>query len=163
MSKLDEMIETIERLFETGADEDHDADDMLDLLDGIDPRMLLDVLMEGFHNLYGYTLDGETAYRGKPITEHQAVRIYEDPISRTVTPKGVYEHSLELWLLSDMSLLITSCFRTTITGRLFSEYRTVKGTFWRDTDMIIDFEELADNLACFCDAFDRDDIPVHEL
>ena len=51
MSKLDEMIETIERLFESGADEDHDTEDMLDLLDGINPRMLLDVLMEGFQDL----------------------------------------------------------------------------------------------------------------
>ena len=30
MSKLDEMIETIERLFESGADEDHDTERALD-------------------------------------------------------------------------------------------------------------------------------------
>lgn len=165
LDKLTDLIETIDRLFVSGADTEHAADDMLDLLEDLDFRNLLDVLIEAAEPLYSYKLESDYPYRGKPLAEFHAVRLYEDIDSETINVGDgtSCQHSLELWLLADMSLLVTSCFRTIIPDKLFSEYRSIKGNFWKDTDMHIDFVVLSDTLIEWANAFDLDGLPMHEL
>lgn len=166
MKTVDELIATIEGLMKSGADQEHDANDMLALLEGIDYWDLLNVLIDEATPLFSYSVDCIAPYRAKLLTEHRAVRLYERVFSEDFTfekngPR--YQRSNELWLLSDMSLLVTSCFRASIPGVLLSEYRTVKGTSWKDAGMHIDFVDLADNLLEYADQFLSDSMPVYEL
>lgn len=163
MSKISDLIENLEELFRTGADENTSQDEMVELLDGMNFTRLLNGLADSFEMLYEYTVDGDKPYRGKPLSEHRGACIYTDPLSGVKINNVYYRHSLELWLLDDMTFLVTSCFSVMEPGKLLSEYRAAKSDFWRDTDMEIDFLHLAENLHLFYAPYGRHEIPVYEL
>ena len=167
MKKLDDLIVALEDLMKTGVDQEHDADDMLALLEGLDYRDLRNVLIDEAAPLYAYTIsDCYAPYRAKLLTEFKAVRLYEEVLSQDFSLEKdgpSYQQSRELWLLEDLSLLITSCYRASVPGVLLSEYRTVKGTSWKKAGMHIDFVDLADNLLNLAERFVWEYIPVYEL
>ena len=163
MSKLYDLKEALEGLFMSGADDEHDGSEMLELLDPVDYAALLNVLADRAGTLYAYAVSGEKPYRGKPLVEDQASILWVDPKVTVIEEFIVYQHCTELWLLSDMTFLVTSCFRTSVPGHFTSVYRTVKGMFPAACDIHIDFVDLSNFLTYLPELYRRNNMPIYEL
>lgn len=161
MNHKKRLREVLEKLFVSGADKEHSEDEMLSLLENVDYGNLLRLFRYAADPIYEYWSDGLDVYQGHGLAEYDGIPLFEDPISEAFDDKNRFQHSLELWLLSDMSLLVTSCYRV-ITEDVFSEYRTAKSVDWTDTDMDVNFVDLADNLEAFCRLVDEKDLPIVE-
>ena len=166
MKKLDDLITTLEGLMKTGADQEHDADDMLALLEGLDYSDLLNVVIDEAAPLFAFSIDCLAPFRAKLLTEQNAFRLYEEVFEENFSfeedgPR--FQRSRELWLLSDMSLLVTSCFRASVPGVLLLEFRTTIGTCWKDAGMHIDFVDLSDDLFDHAERFWSEAIPTYDL
>lgn len=161
-----ELQETIEGLFLQGADEEHSEQAMLEKLASLNWSLMLHPIMDGAITLYEYTValkNAGDAYRGRPLTEEKAIRLYVDyappsPASGYTT----FQRSMELWLLTDMTLLVTSCFRVT-SDPTVSEYRTIKGCGVFVSDFAIDFDEIAMYLKSLCNTAQEGGVPFYEL
>lgn len=55
-------------------------------------------------------------------------------------------HYLELWLLENLTLAVTSCFAITHKNDPISEYRVFKGSEWPDTEERFDLWTFLNNL-----------------
>ena len=137
-------------LFRSGADIEHDAHELLGLLVGIDFEALLQALWRKRETVYAYTVEGAAensfTYRGPELFPVPAVMLYND-IEIIISNTGEHSLSHELWLLPDISLAVVSCVRTAFAGdACVCEYRAIKGTDWRETELEIDFPDLADSL-----------------
>lgn len=161
-----ELLELIEDLFSKGADNEHSEAEMLAKLDGLNWNMMLHPIMDGASPLYEYTVslkNAGDAYRGLPLTEERAIRLYVDtapasPASNSTT----LQRSMELWLLTDMTLLVTSCFRVSSDATV-SEYRTIKGCSVCVSDFAIDYDEIVMFLKSLCNTAQEGGVPFYEL
>jgi len=150
LSKVKHFETVIRELFRSGADIEHNAHELLGLLVGIDFEALLQALWRRRETVYAYITEGagenSFSYRGPELFLVPAMLLYSD-IDRIVSDVAEHSVSDELWLLSDISLAVVSCVRTEIAGNAScAEYRAVKGTDWRETELCIDFPDLADGL-----------------
>ena len=137
-------------LFRSGANIEHNAHELLGLLVGIDFEALLQALWRKRETVYAYTVEGAAddsfTYRGPELFPVPAVMIYND-IEITISNTGEHSLSHELWLLPDISLAVVSCVRSVCArDACVCEYRAIKGTDWRETELEIDFPDLADSL-----------------
>lgn len=161
-----ELQELIEDLFSKGADDEHSEAEMLAKLDGLNWNMMLHPIMDGASTLYEYTVslkNAGDAYRGLPLTEERAIRLYVD--SAPVSPASsstTLQRSMELWLLTDMTLLVTSCFRVSSDATV-SEYRSIKGCSVFVSDFAIDYDELVMFLKSLCNTAQEGGVPYYEL
>lgn len=110
--ELNDLTESIECLFLSGADGEHDEDDMLDLLEGIDWKALYQVLLLQGRRVYEFIAGGEASsrmnYRSRDLFGQRAVCLDEDiqfP-QNTAEDNQVNTYSYELWLLEDCHLLL---------------------------------------------------------
>ena len=167
---LNELTEVVEAFFLSAANDEHDEDDMLDLLEGIDWRDLYQALLLEGHTVYEYIAGGDANsrmnYRSRDLFGQKAVCLDEDirfPLTNEEDNK-VNTYSYELWLLEDFSIAVTSCYRMKIGGGTYrSEYRTVKSYDWQDTDMDIDFCCVADTLENMCSRIKAHGYPMIEV
>ena len=153
-------------LFRGGADEDHDADEMQSLLDGIDFSTLLQALYSMREPVYQYHVYGDFdegfEYYGQELID-DAVLLCTDARD-VVVDAAFHEQALELWLLFDARFLVTSRVRTVVgSDESVMEYRSIKGGNWRETEMDIDFLDLSDDLEELCAAVRAHDLPLYEL
>lgn len=166
LKKLDQLIATIMNLFVSGVDRNHSLEDILGLLKEMEYGDLLNVLTNDAKSVYGCLIEGDASYRANQLVEQRGVRIYQEDLPMwymKIDDRQIFSHTLELWLLSDMSFLVTSCFQTVIPDQYLSEYRTIKGTCWKDTDLHIDFAKLAKNLEDIAAIFVYECVPVYEM
>ena len=168
--ELNDLTESIECLFLSGADGEHDEDEMLDLLDGIDWKALYQALLLQGRRVYEFIAGGEASsrmnYRSRDLFGQRAVCLDEDiqfP-QNTAEDNQVNTYSYELWLLEDFSLVVTSCYRMKIGGGTYrSEYRTIKSYDWQDTEMDINFCCVADALENLCNLVKNHGYPLIEV
>ena len=119
---FNELAEVMEDFFMSAADDEHDEDEMLDLLDGIDWKALYQALLLQGRRVYEFIAGGEASsrmnYRSRDLFGQRAVCLDEDiqfP-QNTAEDNQVNTYSYELWLLEDFSLVVTSCYRMKIGG-----------------------------------------------
>jgi len=168
---LDKVLaKSAEYFFLSGADDEHDEEEMLELLDGINWNALRQaILLEGrpvYEYVAGGTANGRMNYRSHDLFGRKAVRLDED----VIFPDGqdgdnlVNSYSLELWLLEDFSFVVTSCYRMKIGKNTYrSEYRTVKSFDWKKTDMEVDFCCVADAMENLCTRIEAHGYPMIEV
>ena len=161
-----ELQELVEDLFTKGADSEHSETEMLAKLDGLNWNLMLHSIMDGAATLYQCTVTLKNAkdiYRGLPLAEEKAIRLYVDttpalPASSSTT----LQRSMELWLLTNMSLLVTSCIRVSSDATV-TEYRAVKGYSIFASDFAIDFDEIVMFLKSLCNTALEGGVPFYEL
>lgn len=111
MNRKKRLREVLEDLFASGVDKEHDKDDMLSLLENVDFGALLRLFCYAADPIYEYWSEGLGVYQGHKLAGHDGICLYEVPISEAYDESSSFQHSLELWLLTDMSLIVTSCYR----------------------------------------------------
>ena len=150
---LNDLSEVMTCFFMTGADDEHDENEMVELLDGINWNGLYQALLIQGRRVYEYIAGGDAnshmSYRSRDLFGQKAVCLDEDirfPLT-VEEDNQINTYSYELWLLEDFSLVVTSCYRMKIGGSTYrSEYRTIKSYDWQETEMDIDFCCVADTL-----------------
>ncbi len=167
MNRADILKNTLTALFRSGADEDHTADEMQELLDGIDFSALLQAAFSLRERVYEYRVDGSWdksfSYYGPELLPGSAVLLYTD-IRDIFSDAALHEQAYELWMTQSASLVVLSRVRTVVgSGGCVMEYRTVKGTNWKDAGMSIDFLDLADDLDALCAAVAAHELPRYEV
>ena len=167
MNRANILKNSLAALFRSGADEDHTADEMLELLEGIDFHALMQAVYSMRETVFEYRVDSDMekgfAYRGPELFPSKAVLLYTD-VGYGCYDVALHEHGYELWLLPDATFVVVSRVRTTIgNDASVMEYRTIRGLNWRDAGMTIDFLELADDLEDLCAAVTEHDLPLYEL
>ena len=167
MNKAKDLKLALYALFRSGADEDHDAEELAELLEDIDFHALLQGLYNEVITVYQYNAYGEMPedfeYHGPALFPAGAVRLYEEITD--YTKETVFcTRALEFWLLGDMSFAVTSQYRVAFAGgRYKTEYRTFKGRNWREAGISIDFLQLADDLEEMSLGTGGGEMPVYEL
>lgn len=151
MTDTIKLMETLKVLFASGADENHSEEEMLALLEPVNFCGLIHPITHEADSVYDYIVNGGTLedgpirYRGNRLFGPDAFRLYVDQVPETSYNGVVCQRSLELWLLTNMQLAVCSCMH--IKGKtLVTEYRQIKSCDWRETEIQIDFLELADTL-----------------
>ncbi len=167
MNRTDMLQRSITTLFRSGADADHTAEEMEELLDGIDFNLLLQAFLELREPVYAYRIDSDLekgyAYRSAELFSGNAVQICLDDRGCCVDA-AFHGQAYELWILPDASFVILSRIRTIIgNDESVLEYRTVKGKDWKAAGMSIDFPRLADDLDELCIAVKGHELPRYEL
>ncbi len=167
MNRAGILKDSLTELFRSGADEDHDANEMEELLEGIDFPTLLQAVYSMRETVYEYRVDSKAekgfAYRGPELFSGKAVLLCTD-VGNGCCDAAYHERYYELWLLTDATFAVVSLIRTVVgDDAVVMEYRTIRGKNWRDTDMSVDFLELADDLEAMCDAVTEHELPYYEL
>lgn len=162
MNKLNDLIEALEALYMNGADTEHDGSEMLELLEGVNYPALLNIISATAETVYVFKLDAQQPYLSRPLVEEKGFFLFEDVKTCGVKNGVFYQHGLELWLLDDMTFLVTSCFSTMVLGKLMSSYRTVKGMFPNACGIDIDYVYLANYLTDLPKLYQNVVVPITE-
>ena len=167
MNRVTELKNAISHLFRSGADAEHDEQEMESLLEDIDFSNLLQVLLNRVEPVYEYRADGKLResfdYRGRELFLTRAIKLYED-VDQVAPGDVCCSHSFELWLLPDLTFAVSSCYKVSCLKAAFgTEYRMDKGNDWTETGMTIDFVALADRLQASCGLMYRRQTPMFEL
>ena len=156
------LLDAIENLFASGADEDTTEDELLALLDGLCWSKIVNSIVHNAVPVYEYTVDGPLRYRGEKLVNQTAFRLYQQTQPAQTVEGVTYQRCLELWISEDMELFVSSCFRISScsTG---TEYRDYKGQDWLDTELEIDFPTLTRNLKTLCELANTSNTPFYEV
>ena len=164
MNLNEELRQAITALFLSGADEEHDGDEMLELLEDVDFDAVRQALLcEGRH-IYEFEVSSEADesmnYRSYDLFGMQALCLQRDFTHRK---PNVFSYSYELLLLEDCTFAVTSCYRLNIgCGVYISEYRTIKAYDWRDSPMEVDFVGISDYLTAISASIAAHGYPIIE-
>ena len=156
------LLDAIENLFASGADEDTTEDELLALLDGLCWSKIVNSIVHNAVAVYEYSVDGPLRYRGKKLVERNAFQLYQQTQPAQIVEKTTYQRCLELWICEDMELFVASCFRIS-SGSTVTEYRDFKSHDWLDTELEIDFPTLARNLKTLCELAEAGNTPFYEV
>ena len=162
------LMDEIEALFVSGADDLNSEEELLALLDGLDWDTLRNYILRKAETLYEYTMDGPLRYFGAKLTcECEKAMLLYHSSQPAQTRMGVTcQRQMELWVSEDMEVFVTSCFRTVINGgktSICSEYRAWQGNDWLETVLDIDFHVLAQLLKAFCAPSRNTETPFFEV
>lgn len=157
------LMDAIEDLFRSGADETQSEEELLDLLTGLRWSLMVHSIIHNAVILYEYTVEGSLRYRGaKLLCEGmRAFRLYQAADSAQTVDGVTHQRSMELWISEDMELFIASCFRVS-SGKTSTEYRTWKGKDWLSTELEISFPMLAQSLKAICELASCSSVPFYE-
>lgn len=156
------LLDAIENLFASGADEDTSEGELLVLLDGLCWSKIVNSVVHNAVPVYEYTVDGPLRYRGEKLVERNAFQLYQQTQPAQIVEETTYQRCLELWISEDMELFVASCFRISSCSTV-TEYRDFKGHDWLDTELEIDFATLARNLKTLCELADASKTPFYEV
>ena len=167
MNQVKNLELALKELFCTGADPEHDAEEMMGLLEGMDYYALLQAFHSMRQTVYAFQVDCKQEkgfnYRGPELFPTRAVLLYTEDL-RFCFDAALSDHAYELWLLPDATFRVVSRIRIEISGgESVAEYRTVKGADWKDAGMYIDFLDLADDFDVLMGAVDEHELPIYEL
>ena len=148
MNQTEELKQAITDLFLTGTDNDHDEEELLDLLEEVDFDAVRQALVTESRRIFEFEVasqaDDAMNYRSCDLFGMRALvlerlLVYQKP--------NVFSYSYELLLLEDCIFAVTSCYRLNIgCGVYYSAYRTVKAYDWRDSPLDVDFVGVSDRL-----------------
>lgn len=158
----------IDRLFRSGIGEPgYQEEKVEELLQGMDYNSLLQAVRHEAKTVYAYTTQGKAPmsfnYRGADLFGQRATLLYTD-FEQSDAGIVLTGRRYELWLLEDMSLVVTACVIVDIwDGEFITEYREIKqGDPWH-TPMCLSLEDLSIKLTeMFC-RFNRSELPIYEL
>lgn len=167
MNRVKDLERAMKELFCSGADPEHDAEEMMELLEGMDYHALLQAFHSTRQTVYAFRVDCKLEkgfnYRGPELFPTRAVLLYTEDLSFCFDA-ALSDHAYELWLLPDATFRVVSRVRIEISGgESVAEYRAIKGTDWKDAGMLIDFLDLADDFDALVAAVDEHELPVYEL
>lgn len=158
---------SLSALFRSGEDEGHNADEMQELLEGIDFQKLVQAIFFLRETVYEYSIlskvEKEFDYRGPELFPCKAVLLYTDT-GYGCFDVAQHERAYELWLLPDATFVVISRVQTAIgSDASVMVYRTFRGRSWRDIGMNIDFLKLANDLESLCCMVAEHELPIFEL
>ena len=161
-----ELQESISEVFRRGIGNGYTEEEIAEMLESIDFYALAQCIVHDYETVYEYTVSGKLPlnvnYRG-PEVFPRASFLYEeagDCMSGIVS----CSRSLELWILDDASIAITSLHHSDVgNGNFYTNYRSYKGSDWIECDMCIDLEEFAEGLRQKCRPYYEHELPAYEL
>ena len=167
MNKAIELENALTGLFRKGTEVGHSETEIDELLEDIDYDTLLQAVWNNAETVYAYRADGEHEfsldYRGTELFTQKATRLYED-VGEGFAGVVVAARSLELWLLEDMTFAIVANFYVEVgNSEYITEYRFFKGSDWTESDIELDLEDLAAELAAMCEPYYDHTQPIYEL
>lgn len=167
MKRANILKNSLTALFRSGADEDHTAEEMQELLEGIDFQKLVQAVYFLRETVYEYSILSKVKkgfdYRGPELLPCKAVLLYTDT-GYGCFDVAQHERAYELWLLPDATFVVISRVHTAIgSDASVMVYRTVRGRNWQDAGMNIDFLKLADDLESLCSMVVGHELPIYEL
>ncbi len=163
MNKIENLKSVITEIFEQeGPKYYYTPSEVNRLLHGLNYTKLFSALADRYQCLYAFCsigIDGDShQYYSSKLVPQNATLIWRgepEPVSGS-DDSCYYCH--EMWLLEDMSVIVTSCFRTIHEDDLFaSEYREIKGDEWPSYLIPLNILELWEFLRDLCVPGDEDD------
>ena len=168
LSRMDypfELQQTIENFFLQGADAEHSEQEMLAKLDALNWSLLLHPIMENAAPLFEYAVscqNGKALYKGLRISQENGYRLYSDFVPISEESGDILQRCMELWIMTDMTLLVTSCLRVNYQS-MVTEYRAVKGCDALISDFAVDYDEVATVLTTLSNLAMMGGAPFYEL
>ena len=105
-------------------------------------------------------------YRGHKLFDCNATLLWREPIHSEEDDELDTTRYLEMWLLEDMTLAVTSCFQVDYDGGdgdYTTEYREYKGSQWPSTEAAPDLFDFLEHLADLCpEDFDPEEDVIYE-
>ncbi len=87
-------------------------------------------------------------YRSDRLLPSNAILVYRDEDFYMEGDEMSTAHYLEVWLMEDLTLIVTSCFRVVVEDTEYSSaFRTVKGDSWPYGEEIFDMDKFFHTLA----------------
>ena len=121
MNQTEELRQAITDLFLTGTDNDHDEDELLDLLEEVDFDAVRQALVTESRRIFEFEVasqaDDTMNYRSCDLFGMNAL-LLERCVGRR--NPNVYDYSYELFLLEDFTFAVTSCYRLNIGCGVYS-------------------------------------------
>ena len=169
MNLIEKHTLNIAKLFhEKGNRYEYEPSSVDDMLQRIDYAYLFNAIKEAAGPVYCYSVDSDMPmtlkYRGAKMFPGSATRIYSE-VDYAIDDNVIFTtHSLELWVLEDMTLAVTSCLHTVIgDDEYVTEYRSFKGHEWPDAEFPITLEDLWENLnGMYPEFFEPDECVMYE-
>lgn len=169
MNKIEKLTQTVKEFFEKKGIHYGYCEETIDqMLRSINFYALFQTICQQADTIHTYVCDGEMPvtlkYRSAELLSRKAVRVYCNDDYHIDDGVLAMTHFLELWLLDDMTMAVTSCFRTVFgEEEYFTEYREYKGTDWPDTEICMDLDDLWESITgMYPDVFDPDDVIIYE-
>ena len=147
--------------------EDYTQEAVDAMLDEIDFCDLVQAVRHGAQTVYAYTTQGKREhsfnYRGHDLFGQRATLIF-DALEQNTAEAVLADHSYELWLLEDYSLLVVSRVSVDFdNGAYKTEYRDIVSDHPWFSPMCLDLEELTDNLLRMCADVVEGKVPFYEM
>ena len=105
-------------------------------------------------------------YRGRKLFDSNATLLWREPTHSEEDEELNTTRSLEMWLLEDMTMAVTSCFQVDYDGGdgdYTTEYREYKGSQWPSTEVAPDLFDFLEHLADLCpEDFDSEEDVIYE-
>ena len=105
-------------------------------------------------------------YRSRKLFDRNATLLWREPTHSDEGDELDTTRYLEMWLLEDMTLAITSCFQADYNGDdgdYTIEYREYKGSHWPSTEAVPDLFDFLEHLSDLCpEEFDAEETVIYE-
>ena len=156
MNKIDKLTQAITDFFtEKGQHYGYDDETIKEMLRTIDFHALHRLIRREAVPVRSFIVGGEMPdilrYRGSDLLPYKAICIYSNEDFVAECHCLEQEHRLELWLMEDMTIAVTSCMMTEFgSGAYFCEYREHKGDKWPDTEVCMDVDDLLECIQSIC-------------
>ena len=156
MNKIEKLTQAITDFFaEKGQHYGYDDETIKEMLRTIDFHALHRLIRREAVPVRSFIVGGEMPdilrYRGSDLLPYKAICIYSNEDFVAECHCLEQEHRLELWLMEDMTIAVTSCMMTEFGGgAYFCEYREYKGDKWPDTEVCMDVDDLLECIQSIC-------------
>lgn len=166
MFSVEDLRNAITDLFRGGIGNGYTADEVEDMLDGIDFTTLHQAVWHEMMPIYAYSLRDEKNkkfnYCGPDLFGKMAVYLYEEPMEFAPGAAFIFR-SVELWLLEDMTIVPVTYISIDGGGEYNSEYRVVKEHGPWKCDLELDLEMIIENINEMCKQVETKEYPIYEL
>ena len=120
--------------------------------------------------VFSFSADGilcaALKYRGRKLFDRNATLLWREPTHSDEGDELDTTRYLEMWLLEDMTLAITSCFQADYNsddGDYTIEYREYKGSCWPSAETAPDLFDFLEHLSDLCpEKFDPEETVLYE-
>lgn len=166
MFSVEDLRNAITDLFHGGIGNGYTADEVEDMLDGIDFTTLHQAVWHAMMTIHTYSLDDKAnkkvTYRGPNLFGMNAVYLYEEPVEVSIGPAFI-SYTVELWLLEDMSVMPVTLISIDGGEAYYSEYRAVKEYDPWHCGLEMDLSMILAGFNFMCEQVLTGEYPIYEL
>lgn len=166
MFSVEELRNTITEFFRGGIGNGYTADEVEDMLDGIDFTTLYQGVWHAMMTIHAYSLDAKAnkkvTYRGPDLFGQNAVYLYEEPVEVGIGP-ALIDYTVELWLREDMSIVPVTYISIDGGEAYCSEYRVVKEHDPWHCGLELDLSKILAGFNFMCEQVLKGEYPTYEL